>query len=81
MAFNGVGIASPLFFFVAFLLLLLVTLSVPIIKSIWLFDIVADANLGSGVIGVGTALASIKDTVKFGIFGWCSTALSAKYEK
>ncbi|KAG8861162.1 hypothetical protein FRB96_003112 [Tulasnella sp. 330] len=78
MAFNGVGIAGPFFFFVAMILLLLVTLSTPIIKSIWLFDIVADANIGSGVIGIGTELASIKDTVKFGIFGWCSAALNAK---
>jgi len=78
MAFNGVGLAGPFFFFVAFLFLLLVTLSTPIIKSIWLFDIVANANIGSGVIGVGSALASIKDTVRFGIFGWCSEALAAK---
>ncbi|KAG9029296.1 hypothetical protein FRB95_005518 [Tulasnella sp. JGI-2019a] len=76
--FRGVGLTGPLLFFLAFLLLLLVTLSIPIIKSIWLFDIVANANIGNGVIGVGSALASIKETVKFGIFGWCSNTLDAK---
>jgi len=75
---GAAGLASPFFFFVAFLLLLLVTLSTPIIKSIWLFDIVAQANLGEGVLGASTALGSVHDTVKFGIFGWCSSAVAVK---
>jgi len=69
----GAGLASPFFFFTAFLLLLLVTLSVPIIKSIYLFDIVAAVSVGSGVIS-----ASVHDTVRFGIFGWCSSPVAAK---
>jgi len=70
---GGPGLASPFFFFSAFLLLLLVTLSTPILKTVYLFAIEASVSLGSGLLS-----ASVKDTVKFGIFGWCSTALTAE---
>jgi len=69
---GGPGLASPFFFCAAFLLLLLVTLSVPIIKSIFLFDIIADDSVGAFDVTV-----TVKETVKFGIFGWCSSALTA----
>jgi len=68
----GSGLAAPFFFFTAFLLLLLVTLSVPIIKSIYLFSLSAFVSVGSGILS-----ANASETVKFGIFGWCSSALSA----
>jgi len=70
MASSGLG--APFLFFIAFLLMLLVTLSVPILKSIYVFDISAFVSVGSGVLS-----ASASEIVKFGIFGWCSSALSA----
>ena len=69
-----VTIITPLLFFVAFILLLLVTLSVPIAKSIWLFSIGANVNIGSGFLG-----ASAKGEVRFGVLGYCIQSITARY--
>lgn len=59
---------TPVLLFIAFLLLLLVSLSVPVIKTIYLFRIAVDVSssfLKSGVTG----------SVKFGVWGYCSTGI------
>jgi len=72
------GTSAIFWFFISWLFLLLVTLSTPIAKKIWLFDIVAAVNVGPSILGISTDLADVKETVKFGIFGWCSSSVSAK---
>jgi len=67
-------ILTPLLFFTSFLLLLLVTLSVPIIKSIYLFRIGADVSVGTGSF----FSASAQSAVDFGVFGWCSLPIVLK---
>ncbi|KAE9399300.1 hypothetical protein BT96DRAFT_965690 [Gymnopus androsaceus JB14] len=59
-------IITPSLLFVAFLLLLLVTLSVPIIKTIYLFNLSAN---------VSTVLESASGSVKFGVFGYCTSGI------
>ncbi|KAI0695934.1 pali-domain-containing protein [Cytidiella melzeri] len=59
---------TPLLVFVAFLLLLLVTLSVPIIHTIYLFKLAA--NVSASLIQ-----ASASTTVKFGVWGYCTSGL------
>jgi hypothetical protein len=54
--------------FVAFLLLLLVSLSLPIAKSIKFFSI--DLNYEQGFISSG-----VRGGVDFGNWGWCTTPL------
>ncbi|CAL1704896.1 unnamed protein product [Somion occarium] len=59
---------TPLLIFVAFLLLLLVSLSVPVIKSIYLFRLTANIN------------ASLLDSratgsARFGVWGYCLSAI------
>jgi len=59
---------TPVLLFIAFLLLLLVSLSVPIIKTIFLFRIAVDVSsslLSSEVTG----------SVKFGVWGYCSSGI------
>jgi len=56
--------ATPVLLFLAFLLLLLVSLSVPITKTIYLFELLA--NVRSGVIN-----SSVSGNVKFGVWGYC----------
>jgi len=58
------AIVTPLLLFIAFLLLLLVTLSVPIIKTIYLMKIIA--NVSSSLFNSGAS-----GSVKFGVFGYC----------
>jgi hypothetical protein len=58
---------APFLLFVAFLLLLLVSLSVPIIKSIWLFSLTAD-------VSSSLFKASASATLHFGVWGYCSAA-------
>lgn len=59
----GVGAAiTHVSLFVAFILMLITTLSVPIIKSVWLMR----AN-----VKVGTSFLSAKDTITFGVWGLC----------
>ncbi|KAJ6596794.1 pali-domain-containing protein [Mycena vulgaris] len=60
----ALGLLTPVLLFISFLLLLLVTLSVPIIKTISLFTLSAQA---SSSLFDSSASAS----VKFGAFGYC----------
>jgi len=55
---------TPLLCFVAFLLLFLVSLSVPIIKTIYLFSL--SANASSSLFD-----ASANGSVRFGVWGYC----------
>jgi len=55
---------TPVLLFVAFLLLLLVSLSVPITKTIYLFQLIA--NVSSGLLKSGAS-----GSVKFGVWGYC----------
>jgi len=66
----GVGFIVPFLVFAAFLLLLLVSLSVPIIKTIWVLNIVA--SLQTGLANTG-----ISGGVKFGLWGYCVSDISA----
>ena len=58
--------ASSFFFFLSFLLLFLVSLSIPIIKSLDLFKLSADA---SSSLLKSHASAS----VSFGVWGYCTS--------
>ncbi|KAF8902043.1 hypothetical protein CPB84DRAFT_1814993 [Gymnopilus junonius] len=62
----------PVLLFIAFLLLLLVSLSVPIIRTVYLFKLSANATsslLRGGVTG----------TVKFGLWGYCTSAVDVSH--
>lgn len=59
---------TPILLFIAFLLLLLVSLSVPIIKSIYLFRIIA--NVSAGILD-----SSASGSVNFGVWGYCVSAI------
>ena len=65
---------TPLLIFSAFLLLLLVSLSVPIIKSIDLLKL-------SAIVNEGISFASVQVTgsVKFGVWGYCISAINVEY--
>jgi hypothetical protein len=55
---------TPVLLFAAFILLLLISLSVPIIKSIYLFKL--SAHVSAGVID-----SAVSGDVKFGVWGYC----------
>ena len=57
---------SSLFLLVSFVLLFLVSLSIPIIKSIYLFRLTANAS--SSIFD-----SSASGTVKFGVWGYCTS--------
>lgn len=59
---------APFFYFVAFMLLLLVSLSVPIIKTIFLFRLVGHEAL---------LLYSATGNVWLGVWGYCISPLDA----
>ncbi|KAJ2931388.1 hypothetical protein H1R20_g5644, partial [Candolleomyces eurysporus] len=59
---------APFFLFSAFVLLLLVTLSAPIIDPIYLFRLLAD---------VGGSAAGARGSIQFGVFGYCVSAIEA----
>jgi hypothetical protein len=61
---------TPFLLFSAFLLLLLVTLSAPIIDAIYLFRLTLDAD--SSIPGTSAAAA-----VQFGVFGYCVSDVEA----
>jgi hypothetical protein len=60
---------APILLIAAFVLLLLVTLSVPIIKSILLFKLVAKVSEGP---------LTANGNVKFGMWGYCTSGFSAR---
>ncbi|EIW60019.1 pali-domain-containing protein [Trametes versicolor FP-101664 SS1] len=62
---------TPFFLFVAFLLLLLVSLSLPIIKSIFLFRLTANDTAS-----FLHASASASGEVRFGVWGYCTSAIT-----
>lgn len=66
----GVGFIVPFLIFVAFLLLLLVSLSIPIIKTISVLNIAANIQSGIGNAGISGG-------VKFGLWGYCVSDITA----
>ncbi|KIO20098.1 hypothetical protein M407DRAFT_30220 [Tulasnella calospora MUT 4182] len=64
-----IQIITPLLLFAAFILLLLVSLSLPIIKSIYLFEI-------SAKLQDGTPITSIATTIRVGLWGYCASGWS-----
>ncbi|CCO28049.1 hypothetical protein BN14_02041 [Rhizoctonia solani AG-1 IB] len=66
----GVGFLVPFLVFAGFLLLLLVSLSIPIIKTISILNIAA--NLQTGATNTG-----ISGGVKFGLWGYCVSEITA----
>jgi len=62
----------PLFAFVAWILLLLATVSAPINKSFYIAQVTADIDVG-GRFNVAKASTS----VRFGVAGWCISELKA----
>jgi len=58
------AIVTPVLLFIAFFLLLLVSLSVPVIKSIFLFKLIAN-------VGVGLLKSGVSGSVTFGVWGYC----------
>ena len=64
-------VASALHF-LAFLLLLLVSLSVPIIKDIYIFKLTA--NVGSSLLKSGAS-----GSARFGVWGYCWSGLDVSY--
>ena len=61
---------APFLIFSSFVLLLLVTLSAPIIKPIYLFRLFSD---------VGGSAASASGGVNFGVFGYCVSSTRYSY--
>lgn len=67
------GALTPLLLFAAFILLLLVSLSVPIIKSIALLKLTATVSEGVSVASVDAT-----GSVNFGVWGYCISAINAE---
>jgi len=63
---------TPVLLFAAFLLLLLVSLSVPIIKTIDLFKLSATFSEGFGPVSVNA-----NGNVRYGVWGYCISAIQA----
>ena len=70
------GVITPLFLLAAFILLLLVTLSVPIIKTIDLLKL--SATITESIDGLSIASANVTGSVKFGVWGYCISAINAE---
>jgi hypothetical protein len=68
----GVGFIVPFLVFAGFLLLLLVSLSIPIIHSISVLNIAA--NIRAGITSTG-----ISGGLKFGLWGYCVSNITASY--
>ncbi|KAI0831452.1 actin cortical patch SUR7/pH-response regulator pali [Trametes gibbosa] len=60
---------TPFFLFAAFLILLLVSLSLPIIKSIFLFQLVANSS-------ASFLDSSASGEARFGVWGYCTSAIT-----
>jgi hypothetical protein len=58
---------TPFLLFVSWLLSLLVSLSVPIIQTIFLWDLKLHSS--TGVLGITSA--NVTGDVKFGLWGYC----------
>ncbi|KDQ20068.1 hypothetical protein BOTBODRAFT_102054 [Botryobasidium botryosum FD-172 SS1] len=56
----------PFFLFAAFLLSLLVSLSMPIIKAVYLFEITSQID--------DAPITSVASSIRFGLWGWCAGA-------
>ena len=63
---------SPLLIFIAFLLLLIVSLSAPFIHPIYLFRLSAHAS--SSLFDAG-----VNASAQFGVFGYCLSAIQVSY--
>jgi len=63
-----VSVATSIVFLFAFCAFLLVALSLPIIKPIWLYTIRADPTTGQPMTSVAT-------DIKFGVWGFCTHSL------
>lgn len=63
---------TPLLIFVAFILLLLVSLSAPIIHNIYLFRL--SASISSSFLDSGAS-----GSVQFGVWGYCVSAIDVSY--
>jgi hypothetical protein len=66
------GWLTPLLTLAAFVLLLLATLSTPIIKSIYLYKLVANVSEVGG-------LAKITGSARFGVWGYCTGGITGAY--
>ena len=62
---------ASLCFFLSTLLLLLVSLSVPIVKSLYIFELTADVS--SSFLD-----SEASDSVRFGVWGYCSSGAQVK---
>ena len=70
------GVISPLFLLAAFILLLLVSLSVPIIRTIDLLKL--SATITESIAGLSFASAKVTGSVQFGVWGYCISAINAE---
>lgn len=71
-----VPVANLLTFFIllaAFVLLFFVSLSVPIIKSIYLLQLSANVKEGISIVS-----ATVTAQVRFGVWGYCTSPIDAK---
>lgn len=66
------ALLTPFLLFSAFLLLLLVSLSVPIIKTLWFFGVTA--NVSSSLLN-----SRASADVHFGLWGYCVSAVDVSY--
>jgi len=66
---------APLLLFVAFILLLLVSVSLPIIKSVYLFGLAASVSVSEA----GFTAAAV-GSVKFGNWGYCMSAINYNFQ-
>ena len=74
-----VPVANLFTFFIllaAFVLLLFVSLSIPIIKSIYLLQLSANVKEGISIVS-----ATVTAQVRFGVWGYCISPTDAKYEQ
>ncbi|THH01992.1 hypothetical protein EW145_g6820 [Phellinidium pouzarii] len=67
------AVSAPICLFAAFLLLLLISLSVPVIKFIDLLKLSATLKKGIGIANV-----SANGAVKFGVWGYCISSVETK---
>lgn len=76
LAMIAIIIITPILLLAAFILLLLVSLSVPIIKTIALLKL--SATITEGISGLSFASADVTGSVQFGVWGYCISAINAE---